>query len=610
MALFIPTRLVSALALVGVSGLMLGCGSGGGGSNGTTASSAKAASSTPVAISSVAASSSAAVAGNIKLNQLGFLPESAKWAVVPAGVATSFTVINATTNAEVFSGSLSAAATWSASEESVKLADFSSVKTPGDYLLRVEGVNDSYPFTIANDVYSALTAASIKAFYFNRNSAELLATHAGVFARPPGHPDTQVLVHVSAASAARPAGTIISSPKGWYDAGDYNKYIVNSGIATYSLLAAYEHFPDIFNGQNLNIPESGDALPDLLNETLWNLEWMLSMQDPNDGGVYHKLTNKNFDGTVMPHQATSERYVVQKTTAAALDFAAVMATASRVVAQYENQLPGMSAKMLVAAESAWSWAVANPVITYKQPDDIKTGEYGDGNLADEFFWAAAELYITSKKDVYYTAMKPTETVATVPSWGDVRSLGWISLAHHRDNLTAVADKQLIANRIDGLAANLQSVWATSAYRVTMQKNDFVWGSNSVALGQAMMLVQGYRLNGKREYLDAAQAMLDYVLGRNATDMSFVTGYGDKSTSHPHHRPSEADGIVEPIPGFIAGGPQPGQQDKSDCGVSYPSNIAAKSYLDNWCSYASNEIAINWNAPLVYVSAAIQALTPK
>jgi endoglucanase len=612
MALFIPTRLVSALALVGVSGLMLGCGSGsgGGGSNGTTASSAKAASSTPVAISSVAASSTAAVAGNIKLNQLGFLPESAKWAVVPAGVATSFTVINATTNAEVFSGSLSAAATWSASEESVKLADFSSVKTPGDYLLHVEGVNDSYPFTIANDVYSALTAASIKAFYFNRNSAELLATHAGVFARPLGHPDTQVLVHVSAASAARPAGTIISSPKGWYDAGDYNKYIVNSGIATYSLLAAYEHFPDIFNGQNLNIPESGDALPDLLNETLWNLEWMLSMQDPNDGGVYHKLTNKNFDGTVMPHQATSERYVVQKTTAAALDFAAVMATASRVVAQYENQLPGMSAKMLVAAESAWSWAVANPVITYKQPDDIKTGEYGDGNLADEFFWAAAELYITSKKDVYYTAMKPTETVATVPSWGDVRSLGWISLAHHRDNLTAVADKQLIANRIDGLAANLQSVWATSAYRVTMQKNDFVWGSNSVALGQAMMLVQGYRLNGKREYLDAAQAMLDYVLGRNATDMSFVTGYGDKSTSHPHHRPSEADGIVEPIPGFIAGGPQPGQQDKSDCGVSYPSNIAAKSYLDNWCSYASNEIAINWNAPLVYVSAAIQALTPK
>lgn len=612
MAVFIPTRLVSALALVGASGLMLGCGSGGGGSTGGTASSVAAVSSSPVVVASSAAASSAAAvaAGNIKLNQLGFLPESAKWAVVPAGGATSFKVINAANNTEVFNGTLSAAATWTASEESVKLADFSSVKTPGDYLLRVEGVNDSYQFTIANDVYSAVTAASIKAFYFNRNSAELLATHAGVFARPLGHPDTQVLVHPSAASAARPAGTVISSPKGWYDAGDYNKYIVNSGIATYAMLAAYEHFPEIFDDQNLNIPESGNVLPDLLDETLWNLEWMLSMQDPSDGGVYHKLTNKNFDGTVMPHQATSARYVVQKTTAAALDFAGVMATASRVVAQYENQLPGMSARMLAAAESAWEWAAANPTVTYTQPDDIKTGEYGDGNLADEFAWAAAELYITSKKDAYYTAMKPTVTFATVPSWGDVRSLGWISLAHHRENLTEIADQQLIASRIDGLAANLQSVWAASAYRVTMQKNDFVWGSNSVALGQAMMLVQGYRLNGKREYLDAAQSMFDYVLGRNATDMSFVTGYGDKATMHPHHRPSEADGIAEPIPGFIAGGPQPEQQDKSGCTVPYPSNIAAKSYLDDWCSYASNEIAINWNAPLVYVSAAIEALTPK
>lgn len=604
MALFTPTRLVSMLALVAVSGLILGCGSGGSSSGSAKASSA------PAAISSAAASSSAALSGNIKLNQLGFLPESAKWAVVPAVAATSFKVINRATGAEVFSGNLGAATTWDAAEESVKLADFSSVKTLGDYLLRVEGVNDSYPFTIANDAYGALTAASIKAFYFNRNSAELLPVHAGVFARPLGHPDTNVLVHPSAASAARPAGTVISAPKGWYDAGDYNKYIVNSGIATYALLAAYEHFPAVFNGQNLNIPESGDAIPDLLNETLWNLEWMLDMQDPNDGGVYHKLTNKNFDGTVMPHQATSERYVVQKTTAAALDFAAVMATASRVLAQYENQLPGMSAKMAAAAESAWVWAIANPAVIYQQPADIKTGQYGDNNLADEFAWAAAELYITTKKDAYYTAMKPNETFATVPAWGDVRSLGWISLAHHRDNLTAIADKQLITSRIDGLAANLQTVWAASAYRVTMQKNDFVWGSNSVALGQAMMLVQGYRLNGKREYLDAAQSMLDYVLGRNATDMSFVTGYGDKATLHPHHRPSEADGIAEPIPGFIAGGPQPGQQDQEDCNVSYPSKITAKSYLDNYCSYASNEIAINWNAPLVYVAAAIQALTPQ
>jgi endoglucanase len=143
----------------------------------------------------------------------------------------------------------------------------------------------------------------------------------------------------------------------------------------------------------------------------------------------------------------------------------------------------------------------------------------------------------------------------------------------------------------------------------MQTADYVWGSSAVALNQAMMLVQGYRLKGKPEYLSAAQSGLDYVLGRNAVDTSFVTGYGARSAQHPHHRPSVADGVAAPVPGFLVGGPQPGQQDKGDCRASYASPLPAKSWLDDACSYASNEIAINWNAPLVYVSAAIQALTP-
>ncbi len=564
-------------------------------------------STTPASPASTAQSSATDTA-SIRLNQLGFLPASAKWALVPAVAASHFSVVDAGSGTEVFRGELTSAAVWEPAQESVKLADFSGLTREGEYQVRVAGVADSHVFRIANDAYVALNAASIKAFYYNRNSAELLPEHAGIFARPLGHPDTHVLVHASAATATRPEGTVISSPKGWYDAGDYNKYIVNSGISTYALLAAYEHFPAFFSTQNLNIPESGNSLPDLLNETLWNLEWMLTMQDPEDGGVYHKLTNQRFDGTVMPHEATTTRYVVQKTTTAALDFAAVMAVASRVLAQYETELPDLSARMLVAAESAWQWAQANPAVIYQQPEDVKTGEYGDRQLEDEFFWAAAELYITTLKESYYAASNAASTSATVPSWGDVRSLGWISLAHHRTGLSAVADQELIAERIETLAKQLRSQWSDSAYRVTMQTGDFIWGSNSVALGQGMVLLQAYRLNGDREYLDAAQSALDYVLGRNALDTSFVTGFGQKSTLHPHHRPSGADGIDAPIPGFIAGGPQPRQQDKDDCPVAYPSAIPAKSYLDHYCSYASNEIAINWNAPLVYVSAALQVLT--
>ncbi|RYZ86394.1 MAG: cellulase, partial [Moraxellaceae bacterium] len=337
-------------------------------------------------------------------------------------------------------------------------------------------------------------------------------------------------------------------------------------------------------------------------------EWMLAMQDPNDGGVYAKLTNQSFDGFVMPAQANDARYVVQKTTAAALDFAAVMAVASRVVASYESSFPGLSSKMLKASEAAWLWAKANPAIYYRQPDDIKTGGYGDNNVSDEFAWTATELYITTKNDDYYRAINVSQVSNSVPAWADVKGLGWISLAHHRKHLTAIADQQLIKSRVEDLANSLVAKAQVSAYGVAMQAEDFMWGSNSVAANQAMMLIQAYRLNGKRDYLDAAQAQLDYLLGRNATDFSFVTGFGTKPSMHPHHRISEADGVVAPMPGMLVGGPQAGQQDLKNCPMGYPDKLPAKSYLDNVCSYASNEIAINWSSPLVYVSGAIQALT--
>lgn len=93
------------------------------------------------------------------------------------------------------------------------------------------------------------------------------------------------------------------------------------------------------------------------------------------------------------------------------------------------------------------------------------------------------------------------------------------------------------------------------------------------------------------------------MGRNGTSYAFVTGYGDKTPMNPHHRPSGADGVEAPVPGLIAGGPNPGQQD----GCSYPSDIPDQSYVDDYCSYASNEIAINWNAPLVYLGNALEAL---
>jgi endoglucanase len=239
--------------------------------------------------------------------------------------------------------------------------------------------------------------------------------------------------------------------------------------------------------------------------------------------------------------------------------------------------------------------------------DIHTGEYGGANIPAAFAWAAAELYITTGDETYYNAINVQQTDIAIPAWGDARGLLWMSLAHHRAHLGNVADQALIAARIESLADTLLARWQVSAWRVAMNHaNDFYWGSNSLALNQAMMLIQGYRVNGNQDYLNEAQSMLEYVLGRNATGYSFVTGFGHKPPMYPHHRPSYADGIADPVPGFVVGGPH--NRVQTDCGASYyPSSLPAKSYVDDWCSYATNEVAINWNAPLVYVTGALQVL---
>jgi len=550
----------------------------------------------------------AAQAQAAAINQVGYLPGGAKWAALPAGAGDEFRLVRVGSGDVVLRGRLGRAQTWAPAGQLVRLTDFSALTEPGEYELRAEGVPASPRVRVAADAYAALTAASLKAFYFNRAGVTLEPRHAGRWARPAGHPDTEVLVHASAASEKRPEGTRISSPKGWYDAGDYNKYIVNSGITVYTLLAAWEQFPALFKAQKLDIPESGNDLPDVLDEVLWNLEWMLTMQDPADGGVYHKLTNKSFDGNQMPHETRGERYVVAKSTAATLDFAAVMAHASRVFKPFEAQRPGLSARMQQAARDAWRWAQANPKAVYRQPADIKTGEYGDAKLDDEFAWAAAELYITTGEASYREALALEKQPIGVPSWSDVDGLAWMSLAQNSGKLPK-ADAELVARRVRGFGDELAATWRASAYRLTMQApTDFVWGSNAQALNQALMLIQAYRLSNERAQLDAAQSVLDYVLGRNPLGMSYVTGIGQRTPLHPHHRPSGADGVEPPVPGFIVGGPNPGQQDQKDCPVRYPSKQPALSYIDHDCSYAANEVAINWNAPLVYVSAALQALT--
>jgi len=510
-------------------------------------------------------------------------------------------------NVEILSGVTASSANWSDANLNVAKIDLTSINTNGTYTVKTDQMEMA--ITVADNPLEALSSASIKYFYFNRASTAINATNGGVWSRSSGTPDTSVKVHSSAATANRPTNTTISSPKGWYDAGDLNKYIVNSGISTYTLLAAFEHYKPHFVNKDLNIPESTNGLPDILDEAIWNLDWMLTMQNKvsngGDGSVYHKLSGLGFEGIVMPANYNLERYVIGRSTSAALNFAAVMAVASRIFADYNIQKPGYSTTLLAAAKEAYTWAKNNPAMYFTaNPSGVSTGAYEDNNVNDEFQWAAVELFISTgetlyKDDINYFNL----TNQGVPSWQSTSTLGILSIANNLTN-TNVAQLNTVSavNKLTTIANSLKSNVTNNLVETAMSNYDYNWGSNGTAANQMVVLLSAYKATNDSSYLTAAYKAMDYLLGRNAVGISFVTGFGESSPQRPHHRISEADGVSLPVPGMLVGGPQ---NSNNPDGCSYTSTSKAGKYSDTWCSYSTNEVTINWNAPLAYATNALQ-----
>ncbi len=565
-------------------------------------------------------STSCTSAQSIKVNQVGYYPSETKVAVIEPTVTAKSFVLKDAKGKKVWSGKAVRTSVSPFTQKVRQVVDFSTVKTPGTYTF-VAG-KEEQKVVIKENAFADVAKAAMKAFYLQRTGMPIEAKYAGAYARPAAHMDDKVVVHPSAASPLRPAGTVISSPYGWYDAGDFNKYIVNSGFTIGVLLQAYEINKAYADKMNLVIPESEDAVPDFLDEVMYNLKWMITMQDPYDGGVYHKLTTPNFEGFEMPVNCHQTRYVVQKSTQASLDFAASLAQAARIYSAYPKY-QSFAKEAVKAAERAYAWAVKNPTFYYDQNGNnqkyspkVNTGMYDDKASADEFFWAATELYLTTKQNSYFEQAKSFMPQSyRVPTWGEVSGLGvqqWInqSLLGKLDGIDFPVEKMkadLLAFCDDCmLRMPTSSFNAPHGNRV----QDFPWGSNSeMCAGQGIALTYAYTLTKDHKYLSAAIADADYLLGRNATGYCFVTGFGTKQVMHPHQRLSEADGIDAPLPGFLAGGPNPGQQDIANV-TTYPSKAADESYTDDMNSYASNEIAINWNAYLVGLMMTIDATLSK
>lgn len=506
--------------------------------------------------------------------------------------------------------------------ETLWSGDFSNVHDIGIFMIQIwkkSGVDgetllfESAPFEISADWMQRQLVENIRSFYFQRSGVELVPEFAGKWARPAAHLDDCIEFHPS----MQRSGTW-NAHGGWYDAGDYGKYIVNGGVSVATLLLACELCKNAGRGNsvgNLVNAESPITLPSglkmysLKNEVRFELEFFLRMQD-TDGGVFFKVTPERWDGFVSPRDSDllQKRMILGKSTTSTLNFAGALAAASRV---YRNTDVAFADHCLRAAVFAYRWASSRPFADWPHNTE-GSGGYGDEHAEDEFFWARAMLFrelsalgleidgVTAEN----LRVQLLDDMDAYPpklgmDWRDTQNLGWIALALQ----DADGELQMRSRTtLEMTARQIVDLQKTDAYGISVRK--FIWGSNGELANHALTLaiVKLWNPSLGGDSLDFwCRELLNFIYGRNPVDVSFVTGSAWSSPKEPHHRLSHSDGVDEPIPGLLVGGINSDRQDMHRA-PHYPGDLPGFSYTDERCSFASNETAINWNAPLTAVLA--------
>jgi len=563
----------------------------------------------------------------VAVNQTGYLPKLPKTAVLDSGATEP-------QKWELLDGAGSVVAEGMSqpigpdpnSGNSVHHIDFSSFKGTGEgFVLRV-GDDRSYPFDIEKNVYTKLKYDALSYLYHNRSGIEPQMPYAGdaQWTRPAGHlPDK--------APCAKDIGCnyTLDVTGGWYDAGDHGKYVVNGGISAWTLLDQWERLKYLgktlgdFGDGKMRIPENDNGVDDLLDEARWELEFMMAMQAPDGskfaGMVHHKMHDEGWTALgLRPDQDTLKRTLRPVSTAATLNAAAVAAQASRA---FKAQDKAFSAKALAFAEKAYAAARKFPD-KYADPKDNNNGggPYDDDYVLDEFYWAAAELFITTGDSRYLKDLEQnphnerfrnSSGTFSLMTWKDTDVAGVISLAvvpsklkkrerdRLRKRLIAEADRYLAHAKKEGYEVPFDPGTADS-------KPAYPWGSNAFIAVNSIVMALAYDFTKKPEYRDAVAEGFNYILGMNPMGQSYVTGYGEKPLQNPHHRfwakQARADFPSAP-PGVLAGGPNSELQDPyvQAAGLKKKGCAPQKCYLDNVEAWSVNEITINWNAPLAWVT---------
>jgi endoglucanase len=562
----------------------------------------------------------------VRVNQVGYFPGGRKFALV-AGPGEQQLDWQLKQDGRLLAfGKTKVIGADRASGDTLQLVDFTKVDATANQVVLSVGAESSAPFDLSNDLYAKLKYDALKYFYHNRSGIEIVMPYAGDprWTRPAGHAKSDQAVPCG---SDVPCKYALDVRKGWYDAGDHGKYVVNGGIAVWTLMNAFERFSafgdaSVFGDGKLGIPEGKNGVPDILDEARWEMEFLLGMQVPEGqplaGMAHHKMHDVGWTALgLAPHEAEAamKRQLRPPSTAATLNLAATAAQAARSFQKYDAKF---SKVCLAAAERAYAAAKKNPARLAPASDsEGGGGPYDDQHVADEFYWAAAELYVTTKQPKYrddllasplHTKMtSPATGALSIMSWAETDGLGTISLALSKGVLTA-AELQAQKDKIISAAAALVRITAEQGYRFPMplgKDGQYPWGSNSFVLTNAMALGYAYDFTKKDEYLEAAIGALDYIFGLNALAQSYVTGYGDWPLRNPHHRfwaHQASPGYPEAPPGAVSGGPNSHLQDPYVKSAGLTGCAPQKCFVDHIEAYSVNEITINWNAPLAWVAA--------
>ena len=507
----------------------------------------------------------------IRINQLGYTCGMQKIAVMCGELSETLQVLDEKGNV-VMELPVEAAPVeiWG---DQVVQADFSALTAPGVYTLRC-GSERSHPFPVAREPYHKCLTALVDMFYYQRCGGEV-DERAGVFAHPACH-----------TGLARVYGTqeYMEVSGGWHDAGDFGRYIVPAAKAAADLLLAWQWNPGAFDTPGLT---------PILDEVRWELEWMLKMQRA-DGAVYHKVSCARFCGMIMPHEEKEELIISPVSTTATGDFAACMAMASRF---YEKTDAGFAARMREAAKRAWAFLCGTEPILFRNPEGISTGGYGDRSDEDERLWAHVEMAVTFGEEQYRAAaeeaIRQADRRHAPLGWGDMRGYAALS-GLQLGGEAAELCRQWVLNAAQELLGRI------NAYGITMTER-LPWGSNMNISNDGMLLLQAWMLTGEERYRLGAERQLHYLLGVNPVGYCYVSGFGSKPMSHPHHRPSVALGVCQP--GMLSGGAASGMMDA--CAREHlQGQPAGKSFIDMHESYSTNEICVYWNSPMAALLAGL------